>query len=118
LLNRALAIRTKISGRDHPDTAVVLSNLERVAQAHGDRAKARALFEHAVHIWERVLGPNHLRVASGLANLGASFSEQKEYREAERAYRRALQISESAHSGNDPGTARDLNNLAYCLRNN
>jgi tetratricopeptide (TPR) repeat protein len=114
-LKRALEIRTTTSGPDHPETAIVLNNLGRVAQARGERAKAHALFERAIRIWESALGPDHPNVANGLANLGALCCERKRYREAEQAYRRALEISE--HASNDLSIARDLNNLGtlYCL---
>jgi tetratricopeptide (TPR) repeat protein len=43
----------------HPDTAASLGNLARLLQAQGDLAGARPLFERALTIMEKALGPEH-----------------------------------------------------------
>ena len=47
LLERAVAIRQKIFGRDHPDVAEALPQLAETKQAQGDLRGARDLFERA-----------------------------------------------------------------------
>ena len=46
-------------GPDHPNVARDVNNLGAVLQALGDLAGARAAFERALAIFERVLGPDH-----------------------------------------------------------
>ena len=60
LYERALAIREKALGPEHPDTAKSLNNLAVLLQAQGDLAGARPLFERALAIYEKALGPEHL----------------------------------------------------------
>jgi hypothetical protein len=59
LLERALAIREKVLGPEHPDTAGSLSNLAALLRSQGDVASARLLEERALEIYEKALGPEH-----------------------------------------------------------
>ncbi len=47
-VERALAIREKALGPEHPDTATSLNNLALLLQAQGDLARSRPLFERAL----------------------------------------------------------------------
>ena len=69
LYERALAIREKALGPEHPDTATSLNNLASLLQAQGDLVGARSLFERALAIREKALGPEHPDTASSLNNL-------------------------------------------------
>jgi hypothetical protein len=46
-------------GAEHLDTAASLNNLGGLLQTVGDLAGARPLYERALAICERVLGPDH-----------------------------------------------------------
>ena len=59
LYERALAIRERVLGADHPHTALSLNNLAALLTATGDYAAARPLYERALDITERVLGMAH-----------------------------------------------------------
>jgi len=77
LLERALAIREKSLGPEHPDTASSLNNLALLLQAQGDLAGARPLYERALAICEKTLGPAHpdtVLVRNNLATLGGAAS--------------------------------------------
>ena len=52
LYERALAIREKVRGPEHPDTALSLNNLGSVLYSQGDLAAARPLHERALAIRE------------------------------------------------------------------
>src|SRR5436309_1468205 len=56
---QALAIREKVLGLDHPDTATSLNNLAEVYSSMGEYAKALPLHQRALAIREKVLGPDH-----------------------------------------------------------
>jgi tetratricopeptide (TPR) repeat protein len=60
LLERALAIREKALGPEHPDVATSLNNLALVHHATGGYEEAKALHERALVINEKALGPEHL----------------------------------------------------------
>jgi hypothetical protein len=48
-----------VLGSEHPSTATSLNNLAGLLQAQGDLAGARRLFERALAIREKALGPEH-----------------------------------------------------------
>ena len=64
LSERALAIRDKVLGPEHPDTANSLNNLAALLQDQGDLTGARPLLARALAIHEKVVGPEHLDTAS------------------------------------------------------
>ena len=59
LYERALAIREKALGPEHPDTNRVRCNLSRVLLLIGSPAEALALGETALAAHDKVLGPDH-----------------------------------------------------------
>jgi tetratricopeptide (TPR) repeat protein len=56
---RALAIRERVLGPDHPDVALSLNNLAVLYDAQGRYAEAEPLYRRALVIGEKKLGPNH-----------------------------------------------------------
>ena len=56
----------------------------------GRYAEAEPLFQRALAIVEKALGPEHTNVAARLNNLAALYDAQGRYAEAEPLYQRAL----------------------------
>ncbi len=54
-----MAIRERVLGPDHPDTAISLNNLGSLLRAQGELNAAQHLYKRALAIREHVLGPNH-----------------------------------------------------------
>jgi tetratricopeptide (TPR) repeat protein len=96
LLRRALAIREKALGPEHPDTATSLNDLARVLQDQGDLAAARPLYERALAIREKALGPEHPRMATSLNSLASVLRDQGDLAAARPLCERALAIREKA----------------------
>jgi tetratricopeptide (TPR) repeat protein len=59
LYERALAIREKKVGPEHPNTAWSLATIGLLLLEEGDAAGARSLAERALAISEKALGPEH-----------------------------------------------------------
>ena len=116
LFERALAIREKVLGPEHPDTATSLSNLAILLQDQGDFAGARPLFERALAIREKALGPEHPNTARSLNNLARLLQDQGDFAGARPLFERALAIREKVLGPEHPDTATSLNNLACCSR--
>jgi tetratricopeptide (TPR) repeat protein len=112
LYRRALAIRERVLGPDHPDTAQSLNNLAGLYYFQGQYEAAEPLFRRALDIRERVLGPDHPDTAQSLNNLANLYQSQGQYEAAEPLYRRALEIKEQVLGPDHPDTAQSLNNLA------
>ncbi len=68
LYQRALAIREKVLGAEHPDTASSLNNLAALYKTQGDYAQALPLLQRALAIFERALGKNHPSTKTVRAN--------------------------------------------------
>ncbi|KOR31787.1 hypothetical protein TI05_11415, partial [Achromatium sp. WMS3] len=59
LAQQSLAIREKVLGRKHPETATSLNNLAKIYQQQGQYTKAKPLYKLALAINEKTLGPQH-----------------------------------------------------------
>jgi tetratricopeptide (TPR) repeat protein len=114
LFKRALRIREKELGPDHPDVAMSANNLAGLYNAQGRYDKSEPLYRRALAIWENAHEPDHLNVARGLHNLGGQYYDLGKYTEAEPMFKRALEIRESKLGQNHPDVGNVLNNLG-CL---
>ncbi len=79
-------------------------------------AEARPLYERALAINEKVLGPDHPDTALSLNNLALLLQDQDEFAAARPLHERALAIREKALGPDHPDTAESLNNLALLLQ--
>src|SRR5262249_21770199 len=59
LYRRAIAIKEKVLGPDHPSVAITLVNLGSMKLDAHQPAEAKALLERALRIQEAALGPEH-----------------------------------------------------------
>ena len=116
LYERALAIREKALGPEHPHTAMSLNNLANLLQARGDLAGARPLYERALAIREKALGPEHPHTATSLGNLANLLQARGDLAGARPLLERALAIHEKALGPEHPDTATSLVSLANLLR--
>ncbi len=81
----------------------------------GDLAAARPLFEEAVAIYERLLGPDHPDTAASLHTLAWLLREQGDLAAARPLLERALEIRERVLGPDHLDTAASLHNLAWML---
>jgi len=117
LFERALAIREKNFGPEHPEVAESLNNLAVLLEEKiGDYTGARPLYERALAICEKTLGPEHPDVARSLNNLAILLLNMGDYAGARPLYERALAIHEKAFGPEHPDVAMSLNNLAVLLK--
>jgi tetratricopeptide (TPR) repeat protein len=114
---RALAIRERQLGPEHPHTAASLNNLASLLQNQGALAEARPLYERALAIREKQLGPEHPDTAWSLNGLGWLLHSQGALAEARPLLERALAIREKQLGPEHPHTAASLSNLASLLQN-
>jgi tetratricopeptide (TPR) repeat protein len=116
LYERALAIREKALGPEHPNTAASLNNLASLLKDQGDFTGAGPLHELALAIYEKALGPEHSSTATSLNNLALLLQAQGDLARARPLFERALAIYEKARGPGHPDTATSLINLAYLLQ--
>ena len=114
LYQRALDIREKALGPEHPNVAQSLNNLAELYRTQGQYAQAEPLYQRALGIREKALGPEHPDVATSLNNLAALYYAQGQYEQAELLYQRALDIYEKALGPEHPDAATIRENLEMC----
>lgn len=90
---------------------IPLSNLGVIAKEQGRFDDALALFQRALHITERVYGPDHPDVADALTNMATVFKHEKKLDEAETMTIRALAATEKAYGAGHTRVAMGLTNL-------
>jgi tetratricopeptide (TPR) repeat protein len=112
LAQRALSIREKALGPNHPDVAGSLNSLALLYQDQGRYADAEPLYKRSLAIYEKAFGHGHRNVAALLNNLAEMYRDQGRYAAAEPLYKRSLAIWEKILGRDHPDIARSLNNLA------
>jgi tetratricopeptide (TPR) repeat protein len=78
----------------------------------GRQAEAETVFQKAIIVQEKALGPVHPDLAKSLNNLAELYRTQNRQAEAEPIHKRILAIRERTLGPNHPYVARSLNNLA------
>lgn len=116
LAERALSIKEKALGAEHPDVAVSLNNLATLYYTKNDYGHAEPLYQRALSIREKALGAEHPAVATSLNQLATLLYSRGDYLRAEPLYQRALAIREKALGAEHPEVAASLNNLAGLYR--
>jgi class 3 adenylate cyclase/tetratricopeptide (TPR) repeat protein len=115
-LERALAIREKVLGPEHPDTAMSLNDLGFAIERQGGLIEARLFYERALAISEKVLGPEHPATAWSLHDLATLLLRQGDFAGAQPLVERALAIREKVFGPEHPYAAADLAVLGCLLQ--
>ncbi|MFP4040653.1 MAG: tetratricopeptide repeat protein [Desulfosudaceae bacterium] len=108
---RALAIKKKRLGPNHPETAKSYSNLGVAHDRQGDLEKASGAYHRALSIYLRHFGRHDLRTAAVYNNLGVLHGRAGDYERARTYCRRALDARLALLGPEHPGTAEIYNNL-------
>ncbi len=108
---RALALRDKHLGPEHPQTADAMNRLALDLERLGKYAEAETLLGKAIAAFEKTQSPN---LVHGLNNLALLLSQRGRYGDAEPYYRRAVELSESM-TGFEAGAAMAVANYASAL---
>lgn len=111
LHERALAIRQRAFGSDHPDVAVSVHDLAVLHVDQGRYAEARGLYERALAIWERTRGLDHLDVARTFNGLAIVHHNEGRFAEAQALHERVLEIRERILGPDHRDVALTVNNL-------
>lgn len=90
LCQRALEIREKVLGTNHPDVAKQLNNLALLCQNQGKYEAVERYYRRALAIYEGQLGPDNPNVARTKNNLASCYLKQGKYAEAETLYKEIL----------------------------
>ncbi|WP_333803344.1 tetratricopeptide repeat protein, partial [Sulfurospirillum sp.] len=109
---KALKIREKVLGSNHPDSATTYNNIAGVYHSKGIYDKALKWYEKALEIREKVLGLNHPSTATTYNEIARVYHSKGIYDKALEWYEKALEINEKVLGSNHPDTATTYNNIA------
>ena len=113
---KALAIRERVLGTEHPDTAATYNNMANVYYYQGDYSKALEYYGKDLAISERVLGFEHPSTAATYHNMAYVYKIQGNYEKALEYYGKDLAISERVLGVEHPDTATTYNNMSSVFR--
>ena len=108
---KSLAIKLKVHGNQHPDTADTYNNLGMVWRAKGEYDKAIEYYEKSLEIDLKLRGDKHPETAIIYNNLGKVWKEKGGYDKAIEYYEKSLVIILKVHGDKHPRTGIIYNNL-------
>ncbi len=109
---KAIAIREKVFGKDHPITAATYGNIAIVYHSQGKYPEALEWFWKDLAITEKVLGKDHPDTAASYNNIAVVYDDQGKYPEALELHHKALAITEKVLGKDHPDTATSYTNVA------
>ena len=89
---KALEIRLKLYGEEHPHVAIIHNNIGLSLERLGKHAEALIRHQMALKIWQKEYGEEHQHVATSYNNIGLSLYSQGKYEEALNYHQKALRI--------------------------
>jgi tetratricopeptide (TPR) repeat protein len=110
---RALAIRERALGPEHPDVARALNNLGEVIWSIGDIDQALEIQRRSARIWEQALGAQHPDIAYSLTSLGNIYLVKGDLAQAAATFTRVLDLRKSAFGPDHPLVAWAQNGLGW-----
>jgi tetratricopeptide (TPR) repeat protein len=116
LHERALALRRRLLGPDHPDTLIAMSELSNTLEGLGRPAEAEALDRERLAAYRRVHGPDHPDTLIAMGSLAYTLGELGRYGEAEELQRECLTASRRVNGPEHPDTLTAMSNLVSTLR--
>ena len=114
--DRAIVLRRRVLGEDHPTTSFSLTNLASLLVQTGRPAEALPAFREALAIRKNAFGPDHPAVASVLYQMGWAHANLEQHRQARDYYERALAIRQDAMGERHPSVAVLYNALGSVAR--
>jgi tetratricopeptide (TPR) repeat protein len=100
LLKRALAIRAKLLGNEHPETLGTMDRLASVCLMRRDFDCATRLYSQSLEIRDRQVEPDVAKVLGNIYALAQSLAVQRKYAKAEPLAERGLRLTEQHKGGN------------------
>ncbi len=113
---RALQIRTRILGDEHPDVAGAWNSLATSYLRQARFPEAERAYGRALAVQRQAGGEGHPEVASSHNNLGIVYRRQGRIEDAKREHETALSLREVALGPTHPETATSYANLGLVLR--
>ncbi|MSU51738.1 MAG: serine/threonine protein kinase [Opitutus sp.] len=109
---RALQVRKRSLGAEHPSTLTAMNNLGTAYYFLGKDAEAGALYAQTLEIRKRVLGAAHPDTLESMFDLASAYSHQGKYAEAGALYTQTLELGKRVLGAEHRLTLSVMGNLA------
>jgi tetratricopeptide (TPR) repeat protein len=113
--SRALEIRHRIFGEDHPDTLTSLASMAFYFLEKGKYDQAEPMLRQCLKKQRRILGEEHPETLGSLQNLALIMGNKGRFDEEEALDRQALEISRCVRGKEHEDTLACLSNLASAV---
>jgi tetratricopeptide (TPR) repeat protein len=112
-IERAIELRRRLLGEDHPDTLSVMNDLAYLYRAEGKYAQAEPLASKVLEVRRRLLGEEHQDTLRSMNVLGLLYRSEGKTPQAEALSVHALELSRRKFGEEHPATLFAMNNLGY-----
>ncbi|MUG93460.1 CHAT domain-containing protein [Scytonema sp. UIC 10036] len=112
-IKRALEIREKIFGSNHPDVALSLNNLSSLYNVQGKPQESLKLLQRSLAIYEKAYGTKHTLVAINLSNQAWTYFLLGNNQKAVELTQKSLDITESIVGSQHPNFVNNLGMQAF-----
>ncbi len=112
-LLRALELRERELGRDHPDTLGTMNSLAALYWVQGRYDEAEPLFVATLEARKRLLGDDDPQTLASMHNLATLYNNLGRYDQAEPLFLETLEKHKRVLGEDHPNTLGSMNNLAY-----
>lgn len=89
---RALELRRKVLGEQHPHTLDSIASLAAAYHYQGQHEKAKACYKEAIELRRQTLGERHPDTLRAMSLLGNVYQSHGQYKEAEALYKKTLAL--------------------------
>ena len=113
---RALEIRRRLLGDEHPQTLDAITNTGVLLRMQGNHKDAEPLYQEALETRRRVLGENHPDTITAASNMGVLLQHQGRLQEAEPLLREVVQHLRQQPDSEQADLPSALTNLGVVLR--
>jgi eukaryotic-like serine/threonine-protein kinase len=115
-LEKALELRSRFLGDEHPDTLIVDENLADVYLDQGKYAKAEALYSKTLATRRRILGEQHHDTLTSMFDLADVYMHEEKLAQAEPLLTSVLAGRRRVLGGDDPATLASIYELGVLYR--
>ncbi len=115
-MQRALELRQRELGGEHPDTLEVLGLLAALQRDQGKYAEAESLLLRLVDAQSRTLGNRHRATLNSMNELAVLYDSEGKYQQSEALYSKTLELFRHIASEDDPDLQEVLSNLGSVIR--
>jgi tetratricopeptide (TPR) repeat protein/predicted Ser/Thr protein kinase len=109
---RALVLRRRELGEDHPDTIAAMGSLAAVDERSGKLKEAEPLYARVVELQQRIFGPDNPGTLKAMNGLAVTYAEEGRLADSVAIFARLVPLEQRVFGEGDLQTLRAMGNFA------